>query len=419
MKPLSIFLLALLSLSFALPAARAEEGGDSSTVTVSRKEYEELLRRLRRMEDELKRLRRVERELDSLRRKLEESEGKTAEDEQPVVVVEEPRRFLGLFGEKSETVPSLDLSGFITVAYRYSNAEEHGRFTFDGIEVETRFNVFEELQVGADIEFREALPDEDDFYVEQAFIAWAPWMDRQVEITMGRFNSIVGIEAVDPPDKLLVSDSLFTEHLVPGDLTGAMVAWRLNTLRLFLACTNSAGFDDEGRRISNDNNYDKTWTVRLELRPGEREAFGLNLMAGPEHDDNNHDYRYTADVDYQCFCDEVYYAGFELQFGVEENAAGHNPSWWGVMGVFNYTFSKRMDFSVRAEYVDDSDGGARFGLLPSGKGPKLWSTAFALRFHPLTNMNIVLEYRLDSGDDEYFDAGHAERMFSAQVSVRF
>lgn len=410
-------LIALAAICTYPSCSIAEQSNDSLTMT--KEDYEKLLKRVKELEDELKRLKKLESELSELRKKIEEAAPPEDNDEVGLVT-EEPRKFLNLFGERSDDVPSLDLYGFFSVSFNYSNRMKRGRFTFDGIELEPRFNLFEELQVGIDLEFREPNPDEDDLYVEQAFVSWAPYAEKRFEVTMGRYNSIVGIEAPDQSRNLLATHSYMYNYLLPADQTGLIVAlggggdWRF-----FTAVSNSFGYNDKGQRISTDNNYDKTWTVRAEYRPGELTAIGLNLIAGPEKDDDNSDYRYTVDLDFQCACHDVYYIGVEVLYGFEENELGENPSWWGAMGIVNFKFSKALDVSLRLEYLDDLDEGSRLGKLSTGYGPRIWSGALALRFHPLTNMDFVLEYKVDGGTSEYFEPDNTQRTFTVSVTVEF
>ena len=411
-----IFALISVILLFGVKPAIAEEQSD--TITIPRSEFEAIQKRLKELEAEMKKMRRIEKELKELKKKFERI-APSVESGEESLVIEPPRKFLGLFGEISETVPSLDLSGFVTVSYRHTNIENRGRFTFDVVEINPRFNLFEELQIGMDMEFSEPTPDEDDFYVEQAFIRWVPYTDKPFEITMGRFNSILGIEHPDPSNRLLATTSLLTANFIPGDQTGAVIAWKRDNFRVFLAAANSFGYNNKGERISTDNNFDKTWTVRVEWRPADLKALGVNFVAGPERDGNNHDYRYVVDLDYQCACEDVYYVGLEFLYGFEENEIAGDASWWGMMGIFNYRFSQQLDASVRLEYVNDADGGSQLGILSSGRGAKLWSAALALRFHPLTNMNIVLEYRHDNGTDEFFVSEEFQNTFSVQVTVTF
>ncbi|MDZ7816808.1 MAG: outer membrane beta-barrel protein [Planctomycetota bacterium] len=415
---LTIFFAALL---FVSPNAAAEQDAtdsESDTVTLTREQYQKLLERLDKLEKEVKDLKETADE--KKKPSTEHDETVPGEVDEADVVVEPPRKFLGLFGDQSEGVPSLDLSGFIVVEFGYTNFEKDGRFNFEGIEIEPRFNLFEELQVGADLEFSEPRKNEDDFYVEQAYIAWAPYYDRQLELTMGRFNSIIGIEDPDPARNLMATESFFSEHLIPADQTGLMVAYRFRSIRLFGVASNSFGYDDAGDRIASDNNRDNTYTGRFEWRPSDDHAIGLNIVAGPERDLNNHDYRVTFDIDYQHAVKDFYYIGLEVLYGTEENDSGNDPSWFGAMAIANFDFSKQLDTAIRLEYVDDSDGGARFKSTDgNGNGSKVWSAAAALKFHPLDNMDIVLEYRFDSGDEGFFEPEDNRKTFTIEVRVTF
>ncbi|GAB4150254.1 MAG: hypothetical protein Kow00107_00700 [Planctomycetota bacterium] len=407
---LTIFVLLLL---FVPGSSFAED----ETVTLTKKQYEELLQRLDKLEKEIERLKNEQKKLQEEKEKNEQPD-KPAEEE--AIVLEPPRKFLGLFGEESETVPSLDLSGHICVKFEYSNIEKQGRFTFSSLEVSPRFNLFEELQVGADLDFSEPRPDEDDFYVEQAYIAWAPYSEKQLEVTMGRFNSILGIEAPDPPDNLMASRSFMSEYLVPGDQTGVLIAYSYFDVNLFAAMTNSYGYDGSGERISSDNNSDNTWTVRVEFRPSDDSSVGLNAVVGPEQDNDDKDYRVTLDLDAQFAVKDFFYIGGEMLYGIEEFSEGADASWFGGMLMGNFTFSKMLDVSLRLEYIDDLDGGTRFGKANSyGYGYRVWSSAIALRYHPLTNMDIKLEYRYDGGDEGYYAPETHKSTFSVQVSVKF
>ncbi len=417
MKYLHLLLLGVLLATLLAPRyciAEAEQ-----TVTISRADYEKLLQRLDAMEKEIQRLKEVEKQLEALKKQVDEALPCPPEDE-TAVVLEPPRKFLGLFGEQTETIPSLDIAGHITVQFEYSNIEREGRFTFACVEIAARFNLFEELQVGVDLDFSEPRPNEDDFYVEQAFIAWAPWADSRMEFTAGRFNSVIGIEAVDAPFNIMASRSFMSTYLTPGDQTGVMLAWGSGSVNLFGAMTNSYGFSDSGERISSDNNNDNTWTTRLEFRPGENSSFGLNAIIGPERDNNDSDYRVTLDLDAQMQEDDFYYLGFEVLYGFEEDATGADPSWLGAVAIGRYTFSKMLDISLRLEYLDDMDGGSRLRKVDAaGQGYRLWSSAVALSFRPLTNMDLTLEYRYDGGDEGFYAPEDDKRTFSVEVSVRF
>jgi hypothetical protein len=412
LKYLIPFIAFLTFTLLALPCACAED----ETVTMTKQQYEELMKRLANLEKEVEKLKKAQQEIEQ--EKKEEVTKQPTEEE--AVVVEPARKFLGLFGEESETVPSLDLAGHICVKFEYSNLEREGRFTFSSLEVSPRFNLFEELQVGADVDFSEPSPSEDDLYVEQAYIAWAPYAEKRFEVTMGRFNSIIGIESSDAPDSFLASRSFVAEYLTPGDQTGIMVAYGYHDVNLFGAMTNSYGYNEAGDKISSDNNNDNTWTVRVEFRPSERSAVGINALVGPEQDDNDKDYRVTMDVDFQFSAADFFYIGGEVLYGVEEFSEDSDASWLGAMLIGNFTFSKMLDVSLRIEYLDDLDSGTRLGKTKAdGYGYRVWSSAVALRYHPLTNLDIKLESRYDGGDEGFYDPESHKSTFSVQVSVKF
>ncbi|MCF7764588.1 MAG: outer membrane beta-barrel protein [Verrucomicrobia bacterium] len=115
--------------------------------------------------------------------------------------------------------------------------------------------------------------------------------------------------------------------------------------------------------------------------------------------------------------------GLELDFFNFDFTGGGSADLWSVGGWFGYDFSPKVGMALRAEYLDDGDGGGLKGItLPGRPGSAITSTdaagnissvALTLNLKPVPSIKIQPEIRYDrttykggfDGEDDRFLVG--------------
>ena len=113
----------------------------------------------------------------------------------------------------------------------------------------------------------------------------------------------------------------------------------------------------------------------------------------------------------------------ELDFFNFDFTGGGSADLWSVGGWFGYDFSPKVGMALRAEYLDDGEGGGLKGItLPGRPGSAITSTdaagnissvALTLNLKPVPSIKIQPEIRYDrttykggfDGEDDRFLVG--------------
>lgn len=169
-----------------------------------------------------------------------------------------------------------------------------------------------------------------------------------------------------------------------------------------------------------DRNEDKTVIGSLGFKPSAAAWFNLIGFGGQENPGLEVKGGSVL-AGYQI--SEKAVGGLELDFFNFDFTGGGSADLWSVGGWFGYDFSPKVGMALRAEYLDDGDGGGLKGItLPGRPGSAITSTdaagnissvALTLNLKPVPSIKIQPEIRYDrttykggfDGEDDRFMVG--------------
>jgi hypothetical protein len=160
-----------------------------------------------------------------------------------------------------------------------------------------------------------------------------------------------------------------------------------------------------------DNNTGKTWGVQLGWNPSKKVSVVQNYMAGPEGNNNNHNWRQLLDtvVTYTPTGKLSLMANYDYGRGDRMAGVSRPVMWTGIAGYAKYAFNDRYAFVGRYEHYDDRDG------LTTGTAQNL--NEFTGTFERIIAKRLItrLEYRHDTSNRAPFLKG--TRPVDAQDTV--
>ncbi|MBF0197430.1 MAG: outer membrane beta-barrel protein [Planctomycetes bacterium] len=288
----------------------------------------------------------------------------------------------------------LSLGGHVDMSYVNTSVDETGAvadqdtagFSMDQAEIDFKLNISEgltarvDLQAGSAISNSVNIADETsstDGIIEQARIDYAmgDWT-----LTMGKFDTFIGLEGLEPVDMYQFSNSL-TFSLEPTQHTGLAVAYDNGFFNAAGALVNSA------TPANPDNNDDISIALHAGVTPNKAWAMNLNFATGNEADlgvVENDSTLLTADVQWSNY---GWTTGLEFA-KAEEDLNNEEFTAYELMG--NYMFTERFGLTLRYSTCnqDSTDADAKeFTISPS------------YAFTP--NWLGLIEYRSESVDAGY------------------
>ncbi len=233
-------------------------------------------------------------------------------------------------------------------------------------------------------------------------------------LKVGKYVTTLGAEVIDAPVNALFSHSYLFGFAIPFTHTGVQLDYPINDdLGIYYGLV-------KGWDVWNDNNSALSHMFGFygSLLDGKLSHF-VNLITGPEADDNNSDYRTVLDIVVTYLWNEQLSQTVNIDYGIEQDAApgGGNARWWGIANYLTYTFNPQLAATLRTEYFRDDDG-TRLGYTAD-----MYETTFGLDVHPYKNlMNLRLrpEIRWDhAAAGTPFDGGSDDNQVTLAIDVIF
>ena len=233
--------------------------------------------------------------------------------------------------------------------------------------------------------------------LNQAFLTFALPVGKGAELTIGKFDTLLGEEVIDGPSNALYSHSFLFGQL-PFTQTGVLAAYNLcDELTATLGFTR--GWDQALRDVNGDLDltgqfkYTKDkWTMYLNWSTGNQssDASGtdgwrtvLDYIGTYQYSDN---LALTVNADY----------GWQKQGEV----GGGNSQWYGIATYASYTICDYATLNARAEWFDDQDGAAP-GTFDAGVANTYYEATLGVKITPMPHNNIGknLVFRPEIRDD--------------------
>lgn len=291
------------------------------------------------------------------------------------------------------------ITGFVDAAYFYDNAAKNGEFTVDQVEVDIVHRASEKTSLRADLEWLR-LGDVHEARIEQAFMTYTagPGWD----LTFGKFNTPMGLEALDPVDMYQYSHSQVFDFGGPANLTGAAVAKALGRgFDVIAHMSNGWDADDmAGKNV--------TWGGRFGYGNA---GFGggVAALSGKEEEVRLGDdfitpfTRTIFDVDLSYETGRWLFGGEYNQGHVDsETATGDEEhKWVGFLVMTHISLADWSGFTFRYDCFDDQDGWYRDPV--DGEYQKVRSFTFCPTFSLDENFGCLVELRINKSDRDGFE----------------
>lgn len=233
-------------------------------------------------------------------------------------------------------------------------------------------------------------------------------------LTAGKFVTPLGAETINPTTNWLYSHSFLFGYAIPFTNTGVTAKYWFSP-----ECTVMVGVIHGWEMSNGDNNNSHTYLAQVGHTSEKYDVY-LNLITGPEQDENEQDWRSVIDLVFVYRAADNLTLMLNADYGWEDGAGddGDDAHWCGVAGYAKYKVSDMFSVVGRLEYFNDQDG-AR------GIGATAYEATLGLNITPLPNdelgSNLVIrpEIRYDWSNDEIFDGADDDQQVTFGVDAIF
>jgi len=232
----------------------------------------------------------------------------------------------------------------------------------------------------------------DVFDLTEAYVDYSAALGNGLKLRFGKFVRPLGAEVIEARDNPNYSRSFLFNYAIPFTHTGFMASYPLSdkvSASLYLV----NGWDN-----TDDNNKGKTGALSVGYTPIEQVSTTLNLMYGPEKDDNNHDNKFL--LDWVGTVKPIKNLSFilNIDYGTDQHSApdgGGEGKWYGWALIGKYDFNDWFSVALRGEYFNDPQG------FRIGTAQRLNEVTLTPQFVVAKNL-LRPEYRHDWSDKESF-----------------
>ncbi len=232
----------------------------------------------------------------------------------------------------------------------------------------------------------------DAFDLTEAYVDYVAPLGKGLKLRFGKFVTMHGAEVIEARDDPNYSRSFLFNYAIPFTHTGLMATYPFSDhLSASLYLVN--GWDN-----TSDNNSGKTGGLSVGYSPLEQFSTTLNLMYGPEKDDNNHDNRFL--LDWVGTVKPMKNLSFilNIDYGTDQHSApdGGEAKWYGWAVIGKYDFNEWFSVALRGEYFDDPQG------FRTGTAQRLKEVTLTPQFVVAKNLLVRPECRHDWSNKESF-----------------
>jgi hypothetical protein len=241
-----------------------------------------------------------------------------------------------------------------------------------------------------------------------------------LELTVGKFLTPIGYEALYAPNTPLYSRSFLYGYAEPISHTGVKAN--------YVFCEHASAYFGivNGWDNFRDNNHAHSYMAGFALSGKEqidghaRDTFGFNMITGPEQTGRVHNYRTLLDMTATHWWTAKLSSGLTADWGTEKDVGGfERANWYGVAHYLTYIVNPYVTTVWRAEWFKD-DTGVRIGTAGSyventlGLALTPWSKDRVLK-----NVVIRPELRWDTAEHAVFDGRFNQLTAAVDVIVKF
>ncbi|MCX8073081.1 MAG: porin [Candidatus Binatia bacterium] len=250
--------------------------------------------------------------------------------------------------------------------------------------------------------------------LREAYLTYQLPIDLDIKVSAGKFVTKHGAEIIENWDNhnYNITRSFNFGFGIPFTHTGIMTTTKFNdVVSLDLGIVN--GWDNVV-----DNNDGKSVHGGLSVAPSELFNVYISGIYGPEQSNNGHSRRALTTLVATLKPHEQITLVGELTYGSEEDAKLSNPTetaeWYGGAGYVVAQLADDLQFVVRGEVFDDTDG-SRFAIASVPNGVTAWAVTPTVAYRLTEGLLWRTEYRHDNASAKIFD--HDGNLNSGQDQI--
>lgn len=246
----------------------------------------------------------------------------------------------------------------------------------------------------------------DQLDLQQVYVAAQPPGGKGLGLKLGKFNTLLGVEATSSPLNWNFSRSLLFWYAQPGTHTGALLSTPI-TDKVSMTAGIVNGWD-----IVDDNNSAKTFLGNLTVNSSETGSLAVSAISGAERAGDNHNARTAIDAVgcWMPFKRLSFMANYD--YGWEGNlvpgtgAPGNSKAiWQGAALYAKYDLTSSWALAARGEWLDDRNnvrtaftgvGGAVFAHT------EYYEYTLTSQWTLCKQLLTRLEYRHDKANERVF-----------------
>ncbi|MDQ2711255.1 MAG: porin [Acidobacteriota bacterium] len=239
-------------------------------------------------------------------------------------------------------------------------------------------------------------PDPDGFrFLEQAYVSVKPKGWKGFEADFGEFATSAGAEVIETKDNWNYSRSLLFALANPYYHFGIRTSMPIgSTLNVGLQVVN-------GWNTIVDEHGNNMQTIGItEALTRKKFTWSNNYYVGPQYTSITRGNRNLYDTTLLLTPTDKFSAYINFDYGQQHSLTAGLNHWIGVAGAAHWQMTKRIAFSPRFEYYNDSSG------FTTGTAQKLHEITVTGEYKLLDGLLTRLEYRHDGSNVPYFDHGN-------------
>jgi hypothetical protein len=239
-------------------------------------------------------------------------------------------------------------------------------------------------------------PD-DDLDLEQAYLLVSVPLGTGLEFQIGKFDTLLGYEVINPTGNALYTHSYEFSYGVPFTQTGILASYNLTS-----ALKLTGGITRGWNQSTDDNNGAIDFLGQAAWNINSAWSATVNLSEGPQSTGDNHDYWTVVEgiIAWQV-SDQLKLAG-DFLYG-DANAIAQ---WYAAAGYADYTLNKFAAINLRGEFYHDGRG---FTTGVGRTDTNYIEGTLGVAVTPTPDVNLLQsltirpEVRLDTADQGVFD----------------
>jgi hypothetical protein len=251
---------------------------------------------------------------------------------------------------------------------------------------------------------------ENQFSLVQAYVDFGIPVGNGLMIRAGKMVTHMGYETINPTTNPFYSHTYLFGYAIPFTHTGVMAFYNV-TDKVTVMGGISRGWD----QATKDNNDSIDYMGQIKYVMSDKVTAYLNVITGPEQDDNNSDYRTVLDGIVTFAASDTISLAINGDYGWEPIGAD-TAQWYGAAGYIGFKLCDSATINGRVEWFNDEDG-AR------GIGDTVYEGTLGMAIKPFPNddlgSNLLIrpEVRIDYSEDGVFDSGSDNYQVTAAVDA--